>query len=98
MPANRCSPDDFEIANVAREQVEKIIEKFNRDSKPSTWQQLGFSHKSTKAKVMEVLQESTNGDLNDLRTLVDNLEIGWKETHGPVRLLMSPCRVFTNAP
>jgi hypothetical protein len=98
MPANRCSPGDFEIANVAREQVEKIIEKFNRESKPSTWQQLGFSHKSTKAKVMEVLQGSTNGDFNSLRTLVDNLEIGWKETHGPVRLFDSQSRAFTNVP
>ena len=76
LPAKPSSPDDFEVANIAREQIVKTLEKFNKEVKASTWQQLGFTHKSTKAKVAEVLQQSTNGDLNDLKVLVDRLETG----------------------
>jgi hypothetical protein len=95
LPAKRSSPDDFEVANIARGQIVKTLEKFNKEVKASTWQQLGFTHKPTKAKVAEVLQQSTNGDLNDLKVLVDRLETRWKETHGPVSSFFQQSIILT---
>lgn len=84
--SHRQSSQDFEVANIAREQLQEIIDKFNGDLKPSTWQQLGFSHKPTKTKVAEALSQSVDGDISDLKRFVDNLEAEWKEKHGPVYL------------
>ncbi|KAJ4292783.1 hypothetical protein N0V90_009446 [Kalmusia sp. IMI 367209] len=76
------SAQDFEVANVAREQLQKMVDKFDEDAKPSTWQQLGLSHKSRKAKAAEVLRTSMDGDISELKASVNSLETEWKEKHG----------------
>lgn len=78
------SSQDFEVANIAREQLQKLIDKFNGDLKPSTWQQLGFLHKPAKNKVADVLSQSVDGDISDLKDFVGSLEVDWKQKHGPV--------------
>lgn len=45
---------------------------------------MGFRGKTSKTKAGEVLEKSMEGDFNDLKTSVDNLEEKWKESHGPV--------------
>lgn len=82
--SNKRSPEDFESANVAREQLQKIVDKFDEDAKPSTLQKLGFSHTPMKTKVADVLRNSIQGDIDDLKVSIDNLEIEWKEKNGPV--------------
>lgn len=79
--------EDFEVANIAREQLQKMVEQFEKDAKTSTWQQLGFSHKSRKGKVAEMFRKSMDGGISDLKASVDNLETEWKDNHGLVRML-----------
>lgn len=81
---NSPSAQDFDVANLAREQIENVVNKFNQEAKKSAWEHLGFMHKTSKQKAVEVLQDHTNKDFNDLKALVDNLEGEWKEAHGPV--------------
>ena len=45
---------------------------------------MGFKIKSSKTKAGELLEKSVEGDFNDLKASVDNLEEKWKESHGPV--------------
>ena len=45
---------------------------------------MGFRVKSSKTKAGELLENAVEGDFNDLRVSVDNLEEKWKENHGPV--------------
>ncbi|KAF2967369.1 hypothetical protein GQX73_g6225 [Xylaria multiplex] len=77
------SPQDFDMAEIAREALQGIINKFNEDAKPSMLQRMGISSsKPAKTRAIEVLENSTHGDFNELKASVDNLEKKWKESHG----------------
>ncbi|TGJ83183.1 hypothetical protein E0Z10_g5585 [Xylaria hypoxylon] len=79
------SLQDFDVAEIAREALQGIVDKFNEDAKPSMLQCIGISSaKSAKTKAIEVLENSTSGDFNELKASVDNLEKKWKESHGPI--------------
>ncbi|KAI0537931.1 hypothetical protein GGR58DRAFT_469946 [Xylaria digitata] len=79
------SPQDFDMAEIAREALRGVIDKFNEDAKPSMLQRIGISSsKPAKTRALEVLENSTHGDLNELKASVDNLERKWKESHGPI--------------
>ncbi|KAI1289048.1 hypothetical protein F5Y03DRAFT_378571 [Xylaria venustula] len=85
-PADRSiSSLDFDVAEIAREALQKIVEKFNEDAKPSMLQRMRISSaKSSQTKATEVLQNSLQGDFNELKASVDNLEKKWKEGHGRI--------------
>jgi hypothetical protein len=61
-----------------------MIAQFDTDAKLSFWPTLGSARKWTKNKVAEVLHDSTNGDFDDLKNAVENLEVEWKQKHGSV--------------
>ena len=77
-------PRDFDVAEIARTELQKVVNKFNEDAKPTGLARMGFRVKSSKTKAGELLENSVEGDFNDLRVSVDNLEEKWKESHGPV--------------
>jgi hypothetical protein len=88
--SNSSRPRDFDIAEIAREELRNMIITFN-ETKPSTFQRLGLQKgKSTKAKAIEVLEEAVRGDFNDLKASIDEMEEKWKSNHGPV----SSLRIF----
>lgn len=75
------------MAEIAREALRGIVEKFNEDAKPTMRQRMGLSSsKSAKAKATEVLENSVHGDFNELKASVDNLEQAWKDNHGRVSI------------
>ena len=77
-------PQDFDVAEIARTELQKVVDKFNEDAKPTGLARMGFRVKSSKTKAGELLENAVEGDFNDLRVSVDNLEQKWKESHGPV--------------
>ncbi|KAI3339974.1 hypothetical protein F4824DRAFT_453748 [Ustulina deusta] len=82
---NSTSSQDFDVAEIAREALRGLVERFNEDTKPSMLQRIGMSSaKSAKTKATEILENSVHGDFNELRASVDNLEKKWKESHGPI--------------
>jgi hypothetical protein len=82
--SNYNRPHDFGVAEIARTELQKVVNKFNEDAKPTGWARMGFGGKSSKTKAGELLEKSVEGDFNDLKASVDNLEAKWKESHGPV--------------
>ncbi|KAI1348457.1 hypothetical protein F5Y01DRAFT_306769 [Xylaria sp. FL0043] len=82
---NRNSSQDFDVAEIAREVLQRTIEKFNGDAKPSVLQRMGISSsKSSKTKATELLENTVHGHFTEIRASVDNLEIAWKESHGSI--------------
>jgi hypothetical protein len=80
-------PQDFEVANIAREQLQIIVDKFKTESKPSTLQRMGLAGKSSKTKAVELLETSIEGEgYNEPLALVENLETEWKTNNGKVSL------------
>lgn len=77
---------DFEVAEIARTELQKVVNKFSEDAKPTRLERIGFKGKSSKTKAGELLAKSAEGDFNDLKASVDNLEEKWKENHGPVSI------------
>ena len=77
-------PQDFDVAEIARTELQKVVDKFNEDAKPTGLARMGFRGKTSKTKAGEVLEKSVEGDFNDLKASVDNLEEKWKESHWPV--------------
>ncbi len=85
------------MAEIAREALRGLVERFNEDTKPSMLQRIGISSaKSAKTKATEILENSVHGDFNELRASVDNLEKKWKESHGPVSLGLDSCAFESN--
>lgn len=72
------------MADIAREQLQRIVDKFDDDAKPSRWQQFGLTHSARKEKATEVIRTSMNNGIDDLKTSIDSLEISWKKEHGTV--------------
>ena len=79
-------PSSFEVVDIVKEELRKMIARFEADEKPSFWPTLGSPRKPTKLKVAEVLHKSAEGEIDDLKSAVENLEVGWKQKHGPVCL------------
>jgi hypothetical protein len=79
-----CSDADFQAADVAKEQLQRIIEEYDQNERPSVRQKLGFSHKPAKAKVAEVLRRSMDEDIIDLETSINNIEEEWKDANNSV--------------
>lgn len=84
--SNRGRPRDFDVAEIAKTALQKTVDEFNENAKPTTLQRMGFSGKSTKEKAVEVLAGAANGDLEDLKASIDNLDETWKGRHGRVSL------------
>jgi hypothetical protein len=82
--AYRSRPHDFEIAEIAKNALQNMVDKYLEDAKPSTLQRMGFNVKSSRTKAVEVLEGSLQSDVKELKASVDNLEAKWKESHGPV--------------
>lgn len=72
------------MAEIAKTALQKTVNEFNENAKPSTLQRMGFSAKSTREKAIEVLAGAANGNLEDLKASVDNLDEAWKQRHGRV--------------
>ncbi|OAK94708.1 hypothetical protein IQ06DRAFT_381858 [Phaeosphaeriaceae sp. SRC1lsM3a] len=84
-PVEAVGPSqEFEVVDIAKEQLCQIIARFDADAKPSFWPMMGSSRKSTTNKVAEVLRDSTSTDFDKLKNSVENLEVDWKNRHGPV--------------
>lgn len=77
----------FEVVDIAREELGKMIARFDTDTKLSSWPKLGSSKKSAKAKVVEVFHKSAESEIDDLKSSVEGLGLEWKQKHGPVRLM-----------
>jgi hypothetical protein len=80
---------DFDIAEIARGELQKVIDKFKEDVTLTIRQRLGISSKSAKTKTVELLEESVQTNYNELKEAVDELETGWKENNGAVSQIMS---------
>ncbi|KAJ2995712.1 hypothetical protein NUW58_g1197 [Xylaria curta] len=76
-------PQDFDIAKIAREALQRMVNECNENAKPSMLQRVGISTKSSKAKATGVLEDSLH-DFNELKVSVKELEKEWKESHGPI--------------
>jgi hypothetical protein len=83
---SHCRPDDFDVAKLAKVELQKTVDKFKKDYKPSSLQRFGFLAESKKTKANDLLESAIQGDFNDLTTSLDDLEAKWKENHGPVSL------------
>jgi hypothetical protein len=87
MSADVHRPQDFEVANIAREQLQIIVDKFKKESKPSALQRMGLAGKSSKTKAVELLETSIEGEgYSEPLALVENLETEWKANNGKVGL------------
>lgn len=76
------------MAEIAKTALQKTVNEFNENAKPTTLQRMGLSSKSTKEKAVEVLAGAANSDLDDLKASVDNLDEAWKGRHGKVSLIL----------
>ncbi|KAI1155265.1 hypothetical protein F4825DRAFT_68629 [Nemania diffusa] len=89
------SPRDFDAAEIARQTLQQMVDKFNQDAKPSVLQRIGIRGKSSAAKSIEMLESSMEDDSNDLKTTVDDLHEKWREGHGPIyKVFIKLCNTF----
>ncbi|RYC65181.1 hypothetical protein CHU98_g1062 [Xylaria longipes] len=75
-------PQDFDVAELAREALRRMVNEFNDNAKPSVLQLVGISPRSAKTKATEVLGDAVH-DFHELKASVEKLEKNWKENHGP---------------
>ncbi|KAI0116461.1 hypothetical protein GGR51DRAFT_501415 [Nemania sp. FL0031] len=78
------SPRDFDAAEIAKQALQEIVDKFIQDSKPSVLQRMGIRGKSAGTKSIEMLESSIHDESNELQATVDGLHDKWTEGHGPV--------------
>ncbi|KAI1378366.1 hypothetical protein F4677DRAFT_443578 [Hypoxylon crocopeplum] len=84
-PANGDSLSrDFIASDIARETLQKMVNKFVENEKPSMLQRMGISHKSTKSKANEVLKSMVESDVGELEAAIDGLEEDWKKRNGRI--------------
>ncbi|KAI8947805.1 hypothetical protein F4801DRAFT_559346 [Xylaria longipes] len=76
-------PQDFDVAELAREALRRMVNEFNDNAKPSVLQLVGISPRSAKTKATEVLGDAVH-DFHELKASVEKLEKNWKENHGPI--------------
>ncbi|KAI2466169.1 hypothetical protein F4781DRAFT_424242 [Annulohypoxylon bovei var. microspora] len=75
---------DFIASDIARDTLQKMVNKFIEEEKPSVLQRMGIPYKSAKQKTREMLRGIVESDVNELKSSVDNLDEKWKENNGPV--------------
>ncbi|KAI1174268.1 hypothetical protein F4777DRAFT_554453 [Nemania sp. FL0916] len=79
------SPEDFDVARIAREALDGVVSKFKADAKPSLLQRMKISSsKSERATAIGLLEKSVNNDADDLKVTVSTIEQKWKEGHGRI--------------
>ncbi|KAF4961385.1 hypothetical protein FSARC_10201 [Fusarium sarcochroum] len=96
-PDGNTSPRDFEIAEIARVELETVVKEFIEDhkSKPSKLQRVGIHIKPSKDKAIEVLQSSVETNFSELKDSIDQLETNWKAKHGRIyNSLEKLCETF----
>jgi hypothetical protein len=88
-------PVDFQVANIARNALNDVVEKFVGDrSKQITGSRMGITFKSAKTKANEMLQDSVDCDFVELQNSLDNLQEQWKGGQGPVGVAPRLLRLF----
>ncbi|CAI6302218.1 unnamed protein product [Periconia digitata] len=76
--------NDFEVAAIAKQELQEVIKEFEKDVRHSKSHQFVFSNGASKTKVIQVLQEAVGKEMETLKSSVDSLEAEWKESHGLV--------------
>jgi hypothetical protein len=83
--SNGIRPDDFSVAEIARQELQRAVESFKKETKLEWRQRLGVKTKSAKDKSVDLLEQSTATNFNELKSIVDKLEDDWKKNNGVVR-------------
>jgi phage gp29-like protein len=87
MISNKDRPRDFDAAEIARDELRKIVVRFYEETKRFTFQRRGLPGSMlTRKKAIEVLEDTVPGDFNDLKATINDIEEKWKENHGTVSL------------
>ncbi|KAF2236171.1 hypothetical protein EV356DRAFT_443570 [Viridothelium virens] len=77
-------PEDFDAAEIARQELQKVLEAFRKEAKLTWRQRLGSTSKSAKTKAIDVLEISNETNFNQLKNTIDTLEDSWKRENGVV--------------
>ena len=77
-------PEDFDVAEIARQELQNVVEKFRKESGLTWRQRLGITNKSAKTKAIDILEKLDETDFNQLKDAVDELEDSWKQNNGSV--------------
>ncbi|KAL9079589.1 MAG: hypothetical protein Q9157_001526 [Trypethelium eluteriae] len=75
-------PEDFDAAEIARQELQKVLEAFRKEAKLTWRQRLGSTSKSAKTKAIDVLEISTETNFNQLKNTINTLEDSWKRENG----------------
>ncbi|KAL9090668.1 MAG: hypothetical protein Q9165_005156 [Trypethelium subeluteriae] len=79
---DRPLSDDFDVAEIARQELQKVLEVFRKEAKLTWRRRLGSTSKSAKTRAIDVFDMSIETDFSQLKNAIDTLEDSWKQEHG----------------